>query len=488
MSLNLQLLSPEICLLAFALAAILMDLLTKRKGVVAAFSIVGLAASAGFALSLWNGPPTQAFGGALVVDQFAIFFKLLLTGAAILVILASNDYVSKFVNNQGEFYALLLTSTLGMMLLTSTGDLIAIYVALETSSISLYVLTTLLKDGKSTESGLKYLILGSIASAVLVYGMALVFGMTGSTRLMDIATAVKSIPGGSLLASPGLLLGIVLMVAGFGFKISAVPFQMWVPDVYEGAPTPVTAYLSVASKAAGFAVIVRVFFTAFGTPAWLSHDWGTIIAVLAAITMTAGNLMALKQANIKRLFGYSSIAQAGYLMVGLAAVGATSTADIYGRGGLLFFLISYTLTNLGAFIAIIALSNKTGSDETDSYAGMGKRAPVLAAALSLCLFSLTGLPPTAGLMAKFYIFNGAVQSGLLWLVIVAVINSCISAFYYLRVVKVMWFNAPPAEDKVPSSWALRVALIISSLGVLFIGIVPGPVVEFAQAAIRILTN
>jgi NADH-quinone oxidoreductase subunit N len=488
MSLNIQLLSPELCLLVFALAAILLDLFVKRKGVLAVVSIVGLAASAGIALTMWTGKPLQAFGGALVVDQFSIFFKLLLAVAAILVVLASNDYVSRFVNNQGEFYALLLIATLGMMLLASTGELISMYVALETSSISLYALTTLLKDSKSTEAGLKYLILGAIASAILIYGMALVFGMTGSTHLAEIAAIMKTLPGGTLLASPGLLLGMVLLVAGFGFKIAAVPFQMWVPDVYEGAPTPVTAYLSVASKAAGFAVIVRVFFSAFGSPIWLSQEWGIIISVLAAITMTAGNLMALKQSNIKRLFGYSSIAQAGYLMVGLATIGATSTADVYGRSGIIFFLISYALTNLGAFVAIIALSNKTGTDKIDDYAGMGKRAPFIASAFSLCLFSLTGLPPTAGLIAKLYIFNGAVQGGLLWLVIIAVINSCVSAYYYLRVIKVMWFNAPLSEEKVPSSWSLRIALMISSLGVLAIGILPGPVVEFAKAAIRVFTS
>jgi NADH-quinone oxidoreductase subunit N len=233
---------------------------------------------------------------------------------------------------------------------------------------------------------------------------------------------------------------------------------------------------------------VRVFFTAFGSPAWLGHEWSTVISILAAITMTVGNLMALKQYNIKRLFGYSSIAQAGYLMVGLAAIGAASAGDIYGRGGLVFFITSYAFTNLGAFIAIIAITNKTGTDNIEDFAGMGKRAPLLAVALSLCLFSLTGLPPTAGLMAKFYIFNGAVQSGLLWLVIIAVINSCISAYYYLRVVKVMWFNPAPSEERVPSTWPLRIALLLSSLGVFIIGIIPGPVIEFAQAAIRIFTS
>lgn len=480
---NLQILSPEIILCGFALLVILLDLGIKQKGVLAGLSIAGLIISALAAVSMWGVPKLVAFGGTLVVDQFAIFFKLIIAAAAILVILASQDYAGRFARFKGEYYALILLSAVGMMLLVGTTDLIAIYVALELSSISLYVLAGFLKDQKSSEAGLKYLLLGAIASAVLLYGMAMVFGLTGTTRLGEIAAAVKS----GQLASPALFMGLVLLASGFGFKIACVPFQMWVPDVYEGAPTPVTAYLSVASKAAGFGVIARVFFTAFSLPAVLSIDWGMIFAILSAITMTVGNVMALAQKNVKRLLGYSSIAQAGYLMVGLASIGMASTSDVLGRSGLLFFMASYALTNLGAFIAIIAISQKINSDEIDDYAGMGKRSPLLASALSLCLFSLTGLPPTAGLIAKFIIFNGAVQSGLLWLVIVAVINTCISAYYYLKVVKVMWFNPAPSEEKVTSkSWALATALTIACLGVLVFGIIPGPLASFAQAAVKIL--
>jgi len=274
----------------------------------------------------------------------------------------------------------------------------------------------------------------------------------------------------------------VLLVAGFGFKIAAVPFHMWVPDVYEGAPTPITAYLSVGSKAAGFAIILRVFYSAFGFPQWLSLDWGMIFAVLAAIGMTLGNVVAIPQTNIKRMLGYSSIAQAGYLMVGLAAVGFSPAADILGRSGVLFFLASYALTNMGAFIAIIAISNKLDSDLIQDYSGMGKRAPLLALALTLCLISLIGMPPAAGFMAKFYIFSAAVQHNLLWLVVIAVINSVISAYYYLRVVKVMWLGEPASEEKVPSSGALRVALSLSCLGVLLLGVIPGFVMRLAEMA------
>jgi NADH-quinone oxidoreductase subunit N len=372
-----------------------------------------------------------------------------------------------------------------MMLLTAANDLITMYVSLELSGISLYVLTTFLKDQKSTESGLKYLLLGAVASAVLLYGMTFVYGITGKTCLPCAAGAVASLPIRSLIQNPALLLAIILLIAGFGFKIASFPFQMWVPDVYEGAPTPVTAYLSVASKAAGFAVITRIMLVLFGQPTWLSTDWGMIVAVLSAITMTVGNVVALFQGNIKRLFGYSSIAQAGYLMVGLATVGMASTDAMAGRNGLLFFLMSYAVTNLGAFFAIIAITNKINNDEINDFSGMIKRAPLLSLALSFCLVSLIGLPPTSGLIAKIYIFSGAVQHGLLWLVIVAVINSCISAFYYLRVVKVMWVGAPASEEKVPSSVALRVALGICCVLVFLLGVIPGGFVGIAEAATKI---
>jgi len=483
---ELRLLAPELSLLGFALAVILLDLFIKQKKVLAAVSIAGVIVSAGFTVAMWGAPSVAIFYRMLAVDNFALFFKLLFLAAAGLIILASQDYVSKFERFQGEYYALVLVSAVGMMLLAAAADLITIYVALELSSISLYVLASFLKDQKSTEAGLKYLLLGAVASAVLLYGMALVFGFTGRTCLVCIADFVQGMPGAGLLNNPALLLGIILLAAGFGFKIACFPFQMWVPDVYEGAPTPITAYLSVASKAAGFAVILRVFFVALGSPDWLSLNWGMMFAILSAITMTVGNIVAIVQTNIKRMLGYSSIAQAGYLMVGLATVGMAAGNDALGQSGLLFFLMSYAVTNLGAFIAVIAISNKIDSDVIDDYTGMGKRAPLMALALSFCLISLIGLPPTAGLIAKIYIFSGAVQHGLLWLVIVAVINSCVSAFYYLRVVRVMWLGAPASEEKVPSSWALRTALLLCCLFVLLLGVVPGGFVGIAEAAARIL--
>ena len=485
---ELHLVAPELTLLVAAIVLILLDIYIKQKKILAGISILALVIACVFSLFLWNYPTTDTFYAMLAVDKFAVFFKIILLLACGLVVLASQDYVNRFERFQGEYYALLLISTMGMMLLAAAEDLITVFVSLEISGISLYVLTTFLKDDKSTESGLKYLLLGAVSSAVLLYGMAFTFGMTQHTCLPCIAGVVEDMPFNSLLASPGLLMGIVLMISGFGFKIASFPFQMWVPDVYEGAPTPVTAYLSVASKAAGFAVITRVFFTAFGDTAWLSVEWGTIIAVLAAVTMTAGNVVALMQTNIKRMLGYSSIAQAGYLMVGLATVGIAATGDLLGQSGLIFFLMSYTVTNLAAFIAIIAISNKVKSDDIADFAGMIKRAPLLAIGLSFAMISLIGLPPTGGLIAKLYIFNGAIQNGLVWLVVVAVINSVISAFYYLRVVKVMWTGEPASEEKVPSTIALRVALGISCLFVLLLGIIPGGFVSLAQAASKLFTG
>ncbi len=479
---NLELFIPELSLAAFALVVILLDLVIQRKGWLVVVSIAGIVVSAGFALAMWGGSSQAIFNNMLAVDNFALFFKLLFLGIAALVILSSVDYVSKFARFQGEYYALVLLSTLGMMLMAAATELITIYIALELTSISLYILVGFLKDSKSTEASLKYLLLGAVASAVLLYGMALVFGFTGKTQLGEIAQVIQAMSPQTLLASPALILGIVLLIAGFGFKIAAIPFHMWVPDVYEGAPTPITAYLSVASKAAGFAIILRVFYSAFGLPQWLSLDWGMIFAVLAAIGMTLGNLVAIPQTNIKRMLGYSSIAQAGYLMVGLAAVGFSPAADILGRSGVIFFLASYALTNMGAFIAIIAISNKLNSDLIKDYSGMFKRAPFLALALTLCLISLIGMPPAAGFMAKFYIFSAAVQNHLLWLVVIAVFNSVISAYYYLRVVKVMWFGEPTSEEKVPSSGAPRLALFFCCLGVLALGIIPGPVMRAAEFA------
>jgi NADH-quinone oxidoreductase subunit N len=484
--LNLALFTPEISLVGFAAVVILLDLFIQRKGWLVAVSLIGILVSAGLAISLWGGNPQAIFNNMLAVDDFAIFFKFLFLGIAALVILSSVDYVSKFARFQGEYYALIMLSAAGMMLMAATTELISIFVSLELVNLSLYALVGFLKDNKSTEASMKYLLLSAIASAILLFGMALVFGFTGQTQLGEIARSIQAMSGAAVLANPALLLGIVLLIAGFGFKIAMVPFHMWVPDVYEGAPTPITAYLSVGSKAAGFAIILRVFYSAFIEPQALSIDWGWVFAIIAAITMTLGNVIAIQQNNIKRMLGYSSIAQAGYVMVGIATVAFAPTTILTGQSSILFFLVSYALTNLGAFIAIIAFSNKVKSDQINDFTGMGKRSPIMALGLTLCMISLIGMPPAAGFIGKFYLFSVAVQHDLLWLVIIAILNSVISAYYYLRVVKVMWTGEPTSADKVETSGALKVALTLSCLGVLVFGLVPGPLTRLAEMAAHML--
>ncbi|HSW57905.1 MAG TPA: NADH-quinone oxidoreductase subunit N [Dehalococcoidales bacterium] len=480
---NLALLIPEIVLAVTALAVIILDLFIRQKVWLAVFSIAGLAVAAGFAFSLWGDAPRTIFYNLLAIDNYAIFFKFLFLGIAALVILASVDYVSKFRDFQGEFYSLILLATLGMLLMASAVELITIFLALELVNISMYCLVGLLKDGRSTEAALKYMFLSSMASAILLMGMAFLYGFTGQTSLEELSAALQTLTASDLINAPALLLGIILIIAGFGFKIATVPFHMWVPDVYEGAPTPVTAFLSVASKAAGFAVILRIFSTTFD-PA--EFNWGMIFAVLAAITMTAGNILAIQQKNIKRMLGYSSIAQAGYVMTGLAAAGLAAAAAAPAQSAVLFFLLCYTVANLAAFIAIIVVTQNLDNDLISSFSGLGRTSPALAAIITLSLISLIGLPPAAGLMAKFYIFSTAVNSNLLWLVIIAVLNSAISAYYYVRVIRVMWAEGPQAKSAIRLPKSVLAALIVCTLGMLFFGILPGFGMDLAQLATRLI--
>lgn len=459
---------------------IILDLFVSRKTILAGISIAGLAVSALISISLWGSGTQAIFNNMLAVDTFSLIFKLLFSGIAILVILASLDYTGKLERYQGEYYALILLSTLGMMLMAAATELITIYVAVELTVLPICVLVCMLRDQKSPEAGLKYLLLSATISAVLLFGMALVFGVTGKTQINEIAAAISGMSLTNAGANPALIAGIVLIIAGFGFKIATVPFHMWVPDVYEGAPTPITAYLSVASKAAGFAVIIRVFLASFSEPAWLAANWGMMFAVLAAITMTVGNVLAIPQTNIKRMLGYSSIAQAGYIMVGLATLGIAPDSVISGQSSLVFFLIAYALTNLGAFIAIIAISNKIDSDEIKDFSGMIKRAPVLTLALTISLISLIGMPPAAGFIAKFYVFSAGATAGLMWLIIIALANTAVSAYYYLRVAKFMWFGEPASMEAVHSSGALRFALVVACIGILLLGIFPGIIMNFTE--------
>jgi NADH-quinone oxidoreductase subunit N len=477
-------LGPELILLCFAGIVVLTDLFWPRRWLPVGLSLLAITGSLAWAGSLVaRDMRGTAFDGMLVVDDFSLFFAFLFPGVAMLVILASIEYAERFSRYQGEYYALILTSTVGMMLLAATTDLIAIFIALELTSISLYILVAFLKTVPSSEAGIKYLLLGALSTAITLYGMAFLFGLSGSTSLSDIANTVAAANDDTRAA---LIMAVVLLTAGLGFKMAVVPFQMWVPDVYEGAPTPITAFLSVGSKAAGFAVMLRIFFEALGDR-FISNDWANMFAALAAVSMSVGNVVALVQPNIKRMLGYSSIAQAGYFLIGVAAISANGGDLALGASGVVFFLAAYAFTNLGAFIAIIAISNQTGSDEINSYAGMSRRSPLLALGLTLCLVSLTGIPPTAGFIAKVYIFDAAVQSDLVWLVIVGVLNSVVSAYYYLRVVLQMYAEEPVSEERVPAGLALGLALAIAVGGILIIGILPSLLLEASESAAKVFS-
>ena len=494
---DLYLLSPELSLAALAGLLIVVDLLVHRKGLVVALAVLGLLVPLAFTIVLWVGldretvDPALGIFGTLVVDRFSLFFKFLFLGVAALVLLSSAEYVKRFERFRAEYCALVLFSTTGMMLLASTMELISIYIALELTALPLAALAAFSKDARSSESGMKFLILSAISSAVLLYGMVLVYGFTGTTKLDEIAMRLgelavrEDVPFGSY----AMLLGVLLMIAGFGFKITMVPFQMWAPDVYEGSPTPITAFLSVASKAAGFAVILRVFYVAFPLDA-LSIEWSAVFAVLAAASMTIGNLVAIPQRNIKRMLAYSTIAHAGYILVGLAAVAnrAHAGGEIGGAAGVLFYLGGYAATNMAAFAAVIAISDRIGSDRIDDFAGMARRAPYLAAVLTFAMVSLTGAPPTVGFMVKINIFGSAVNADLAWLAAIGAVNSVISAYYYLRVVRVMYFSSPVGDEPISSGLPLRLAVVMAAGAVLFFGVYPEPMLNLAQVAAEVLVT
>lgn len=389
------------------------------------------------------------------------------------------DFIKKLSSHQGEYFALLLLSMVGMMFLASAGELITLYVALELTTISLYVLAAYLKnESRSSEAGLKYLILGGISSALLLYGISLIFGLTGTTFLKDIKMTLITTFLTYQKIGPALILSLIFLIAGFGFKLALVPFHMWVPDVYEGAPTPITAFLSVASKAAGLAAFIRVFFRSFLI---FQIDWVLLIAVLAALAMIIGNIIALLQTNIKRMLAYSSIAQIGYILLGVVAATSRGVASVS------FYLFVYLFANMGAFISAITFSNTTGSDEIKDYAGLSRRSPALAAMMAVFMLSLVGIPPLAGFTGKYYLFSAAIEQKYIWLVVIAILTSVISLYYYVGVIKQMYFQTSTADKPIAIPMALKVSLIISVIGVLLFGVYPNIFLNFAaQAALVFL--
>jgi len=466
---------PEILLLALGLLVLAVDLALKEEkrrslGWLTAGGLLAImAASLMFARP---GDPEMVFGGMVRYDWLGFFFKMLFLFAAAITALFMMDH--KNLGHRGEAYLLLLASTLGMSLMASAADLVMLYIAIETTSIPLYILAGFMTgDDHSTESGFKYLLFGALTSTVMLYGFSLLYGFTGTTGIYELGAMFSA---GQV--SLGLAVGLIfLIIVGLGFKVSIVPFHFWAPDVYEGAPTPVAGFLSTASKAAGFAVLMRLFLIAFPD---VAASWSLLLAVLSTLTMTLGNLVAMVQKNIKRLLAYSSIAHAGYAMIGLAAVSQLGVASV------VFYLAAYILTNLAAFGVVVAVGRETGSDEITAYSGLSRRAPGLALAMMVAFLSLAGMPPFGGFVAKVFVFTAAVKADMVWLAIVGVLNSIIGVYYYLTVLKYVYLYRMENEDEdqhpIPLSRPYTIALVVLSIGILLIGTIFAPWFGFSGAA------
>lgn len=461
---------PEIALLALAIIILIVDLVFKssKKSFLGWLTALGLTIA--LVLTLLFSQPVAGeemiLGGMLRHDWPAFTFNIVLLFAAAITAILSVGIPE--ISDRGEYFALLVVATMGMNLMSASADLMMLFLAIETTSIPLYILAGFLKgDDKSAESGLKYFLFGALTSAVMLYGFSLLYGLTGDTNIYRLAESMRLEE-----LSPWLLAGTALLVlVGFAFKISAAPFHFWSPDVYEGAPTPITAFVSTASKAAGFAVLVRFMLAVF--PA-IESEWTWVLAVMATLTMTIGNVLALVQTNIKRLLAYSSIAHAGYAMIGLVALSELGTAS------LVFYIATYILTNLVAFAVVIVFTRTAGSEEIEDYAGLSRRAPFLSLALLIAMLSLGGMPPLVGFVAKFYVFASAVQSGWIWLAFVGVINAIIGLYYYLTVLKVVYLYRSEKDDvvvRVPRSYAFVLALC--SLAIILIGSLSGPWIDWA---------
>lgn len=489
-------LGPELLIAVSAFAVLGVELVQRdRSSWPIYLSLGGVALAFLATLALWGSQQSVLFG-TYTVDAFSNLVKIVSLVITALVILVGMDYVVEgqvVAGNpgeaaaarrpaptlRGEFYALLLFAALSMMLMASSTDLIMIYLSVEFLSITSYILVGYLREEPlSNEASLKYFLYGAIISPVMLYGLSLLYGLAGSTGLAEVAAALSGSAPELMAARPLVLMIILFVVAGLGFKVSVVPFHQWAPDAYEGAPTPYTAFISVAPKLAGAAVLIRVLVTAFpfdlGPPAIFQRDWMSLLAGISAISMTLGNLIAIPQQNIKRMLAYSSIAQAGYIMIGVAA---GSTLGIVSA---LFYLVVYTFSNLGAFAVVISYSNWSGSDNIADYRGLSQRAPGLAFAMVLFLLSLAGIPPLAGFIGKILLFAAAVERGMIWLVVVGVLNTIVSLYYYLNVVKAMYIIPGGGEEPLPRSRALMGAVLVTVIAVLGLGVYPQPFVDVVQ--------
>ncbi len=487
---TLRLLSPELLLLFTGLVVLCVDFIwrdhVRKTRWIPALAVIGLAAALAATILLWKTDQTTVLA-VMAVDHFALLFKIIAILTVGLVVVASVQYLQERTPYRGEFYALLVFAALAICLASSAINLISVYLAMEFLSITSYVLAGYLRgDTKSNEAGLKYFLYGAVTSAAMLYGMSLLYGATGTTDLAGIAqTLTVGDPQMQWLA----IVAIVLLLAGFSFKMVLAPFHQWAPDTYEGAPTPVTAFLSVASKAAGFAILMRVFLTALydfrGGIGWMAF-----LMSLSIISMLLGNLIAMRQTNMKRMLAYSSIAQAGYIIIGVIAIQSVEGATFQGINGTLFYLFGYLFSNLAAFIAVIAFENATRSTTIKDYKGLVHRSPVLGGVLLIAMLSLAGIPGTVGFMGKFLVFGAAIQVGLwqtLTLAVAGIITSVIGAYYYLNVVRQVFFEAADegaAPIAVPAG--LKVGLALTAAGILLIGVYPQPFINLANQSMQML--
>jgi NADH-quinone oxidoreductase subunit N len=468
---DLILLLPQLIVIVAGMALMLMEPFTapERKGRMGRIAVLAVAVAAyGLQFQL-NHPPRTIFHGMLIIDNFSLFFQylfLIIAGVSAFLSIKFNERESI---ERGEYYALLLFASTGMALMASSVDLILTFLGIEILSIATYILAGFKKtDPRSNESSLKYFLLGSFATAILLYGIALIYGGTGSTNYLEIQQVAALTRG----VQSTTLIGMGLLLVGLGFKVALVPFHSWVPDVYEGAPTPVTAFMAVGPKAAGFAALVRILVQIFPH---MAQDWVPILWVLAILTMTLGNVVAVLQTNVKRMLAYSAIAHAGYILVGIVP------NSEMGFSAVLFYLVVYTAMNLVAFGIILSFSKK-GDERVylDDYAGLGRKAPFAAAALSLALISLAGIPLTGGFIGKFYLFSAAIQKGFVGLAIVGVLNSVVSVFYYFRVLIYMYVKEPSeAAEQEPLSWSVQAVVGILAVIILFLGIHPDKILALA---------
>jgi NADH-quinone oxidoreductase subunit N len=472
---------PLAFLIVWALALLLVDLWIPegRKGITALLAALGLAAAMGLSLAQANQSLT-GFGGMVAVDGFAVFLTVLVLASGVAGVAIAYDYLKRTGIERGEYYSLLLFTVSGVMLMAVATDLIVVFLALELLSIPLYILAGFARpQASSEEASLKYFLLGSFASTFVLYGVALVYGATGHTGLRDVVAAI----GGASANRPLLIAGGALLLAGFGFKVAAVPFHMWTPDVYQGAPSAVSGFMSVGAKVGGFAALLRIFVTAFPQ---LAGVLSPAAWVIAALTMVVGNVLAISQTNVKRLLAYSSIANAGYILMAFVSYGSpTAQADAVASA--LFYLAAYALTSFAAWAVVIALEGAEGKGlAIDDYAGLGRKYPLLAVVMLLAMLSFTGVPPLVGFWGKFYLFRTAIAGGYIGLALVGLITSVISAYYYLRVVVVMYMReGEPTARQDP--WN-ALAAVVSSAGILVFSVLPGALFTWAsQAVMRLLS-